>query len=61
MLVTRCHSQVFVPKQLGHGVNIGAFHPQPTCCSVAQVVKAKIGNILTPAQTGKRKRLPVQG
>ena len=44
MLVSRCHSDVFVPKQLSYRVYVCSFHPEPACRRVTEVMKPEIRN-----------------
>ena len=51
MLVAGSHPQVFVAEKLGDRVNVRAFHPEPACCRVAKIVKAKIRDAHTSARS----------
>jgi hypothetical protein len=44
VLIASGHPQVFIPEDLGHGVNVGAGHAMPACRRVPEIMEVKIGD-----------------
>jgi len=44
VLIASSHPQVFIPEDLGHGVNVVAGHAMPACRRVPEIMEVKIGD-----------------